>query len=461
MTVGADRSAYDSQQLGVLDDLLTAAARRLNVRDLFYQLSAVGSRLIPYDEIQLVVSSEGLVEECRYASTRDGAAAVITDPPEENILERNEPQLLDTLPGPDRGLGSGLRVPVRVDGRPVGTLALFSRRPQTYSPDDIAHAQRLANYLSVGLVHQRLAEKARDAVVERQRSADIEACAELLRTISDVLDIRTVFPRISEIAKKMLPHDALAMVFTDQGRHFVRQAVSPDDFPDPPVVTFKTPLPDDFIYADLSVGPLLPLEPADAFAPIIAAGYRSVLTVRIPAREQHITLAFWSKRPGAFEQRDLPVARRIADYIALSVSHEQLAEAVRQVADARARAERLEARVEMLSEELEAKTRIVGESAEWKDVLKRATQVAETDTTVLVTGESGTGKEIVARFIHRASARSKGPFVALNCAALPEQLLESELFGYERGAFTSAHQAKPGQIELAAGGCCFWTKSRK
>ena len=88
-------------------------------------------------------------------------------------------------------------------------------------------------------------------------------------------------------------------------------------------------------------------------------------------------------------------------------------------------------------------------------MLKKATQVAETDTTVLVTGESGTGKEVVARFIHRASARSRGPFVALNCAALPEQLLESELFGYERGAFTSAQQAKPGQIEIASGGVLF------
>ena len=74
---------------------------------------------------------------------------------------------------------------------------------------------------------------------------------------------------------------------------------------------------------------------------------------------------------------------------------------------------------------------------------------------MLLTGESGTGKEVVARFIHRASARKSGPFVALNCAALPEQLLESELFGYERGAFTGAQQAKPGQIELAAGGVLF------
>jgi transcriptional regulator with PAS, ATPase and Fis domain len=87
--------------------------------------------------------------------------------------------------------------------------------------------------------------------------------------------------------------------------------------------------------------------------------------------------------------------------------------------------------------------------------LKSATQVASTETTVLLTGESGTGKEVVARFIHRASSRRDGPFVAVNCAALPEQLLESELFGHERGAFTGAQQSKPGQIELAAGGVLF------
>ena len=88
-------------------------------------------------------------------------------------------------------------------------------------------------------------------------------------------------------------------------------------------------------------------------------------------------------------------------------------------------------------------------------VLRKATQVASTDTTVLVTGESGTGKEVVARFIHAASPRRSRPFIALNCAALPEQLLEAELFGYERGAFTGAHQAKPGQVELASGGVLF------
>jgi transcriptional regulator with PAS, ATPase and Fis domain len=97
----------------------------------------------------------------------------------------------------------------------------------------------------------------------------------------------------------------------------------------------------------------------------------------------------------------------------------------------------------------------VGASAAWREVIRRATQVAATEATTCLQGESGTGKEVIARFIHQLSPRWRGPFIAINCAALPEQLLESELFGFERGAFTGAQQSKPGQIELAAGGVLF------
>src|SRR5262245_57593274 len=99
--------------------------------------------------------------------------------------------------------------------------------------------------------------------------------------------------------------------------------------------------------------------------------------------------------------------------------------------------------------------RALGVSGAWHDVLNRARRVAATETTACLQGESGTGKEVVARYIHALSPRRRGPFVAINCAALPEQLLESELFGFERGAFTGAQQSKPGQIELAAGGVLF------
>jgi transcriptional regulator with GAF, ATPase, and Fis domain len=97
----------------------------------------------------------------------------------------------------------------------------------------------------------------------------------------------------------------------------------------------------------------------------------------------------------------------------------------------------------------------MGGAPAFLEALQQARKVAPSEATVLLTGESGTGKEIVARAIHHASPRGGGPFVAINCAALPETLIESELFGHERGAFTGADKLKRGRFELAAGGTLF------
>jgi DNA-binding NtrC family response regulator len=111
-----------------------------------------------------------------------------------------------------------------------------------------------------------------------------------------------------------------------------------------------------------------------------------------------------------------------------------------------------------LKEELEEKYRdlkIVGESPEVKEVLSTVSRVAKTNSTVLIIGESGTGKELVARAIHDLSGRADKRFVAVSCAALPETLFESELFGHEKGAFTGAIKSKEGRFELADGGTLF------
>jgi DNA-binding NtrC family response regulator len=98
---------------------------------------------------------------------------------------------------------------------------------------------------------------------------------------------------------------------------------------------------------------------------------------------------------------------------------------------------------------------IIGKSREMQEVYAKIEQIADTRTTVLVTGESGTGKELVARALHYNSSRKEKPFIAINCAALPETLIESELFGHERGAFTDAQVRKVGQFELADNGTLF------
>jgi formate hydrogenlyase transcriptional activator len=353
-------------------------------------------------------------------------------------------------------------LPLTTPRRRVGMLIAGSRERHTYDAEDVTFLSLVANQvalaiddtLNFGALQQALA-------LERERADNMAASDELLRALSTVLDMREVFPRVSEIVRRVLPHDRMTLAFHNRDGEAVIQAASDGSFALEDCVRIGAGFPADpngfVMFDDLDQETFEVVQPADFWDRARAAGFRSLLLIRRQARDQRFALAFWSTRRRAFNERDVPVARRIADHLAWAISHEQLAEAARQIAEARAHNERLEARVRSLTQALDARghDRVVGPSEQWKAVLKAAAQVSSTDTTVLLTGESGTGKEVVARFIHRASARKSGPFVALNCAALPEQLLEAELFGYERGAFTSAHQAKPGQIELAATGVLF------
>ena len=118
-----------------------------------------------------------------------------------------------------------------------------------------------------------------------------------------------------------------------------------------------------------------------------------------------------------------------------------------------------ELRSEKLLDDVRLTGRPVGQSPAWCEVLRKAIQVAATDTTTCLQGESGVGKEVVGRFIHRASPRRRGPFVAINCAALPESLLESELLGSSAAHSPERIWRSPDRSNWRRAGCCFLTKS--
>jgi transcriptional regulator with GAF, ATPase, and Fis domain len=453
-----------TDRLNALRDLSDAFAGPHEATDLFSTVCSIAGRVLPHDEARLVLFTGGVNDV--HVSMSTGSSGVTTgmSGPDSGIGPHTAEAGLFSVPLLGGATGSGVRAPVRVGTTVGGVLRLLSHRPREYTADDLAFVQLVADQVGGALARQQLSAVARDMALERERAANLETSEQLLHALANVLDIRQVFPRISEITRKVLPHDRLTMTFLDGQGACVMQAASNDIGPLAVRATGvdTSQLTDGYfrIVDDLTtyVKPGVTYDPPDHRERLIEAGYRSLLSICLSAREQRFFLQFWSKQGAAFRPAQVSIARRIAEHVALAVSHEQLAETARQAADARARAERLEARVRSLSDELDSRSgygRIVGTSEEWKNVLRAATQVAPTDTTVLLTGESGTGKEVVARFIHRASSRSRGPFVAVNCAALPEPLLESELFGYERGAFTGAGQTKPGQIELASGGVLF------
>jgi len=300
---------------------------------------------------------------------------------------------------------------------------------------------------------------------ERLRRERIETLDRLLSTMAEALDIRHIFAEVSDVVRGGLPHDILALTsWAEDGRSFRVYAMTGEPVDDP---TFWAPTlltederallhRDPYVVRDVEAE----IPPGSVRGRIFRRlGARSALRVPMPLGTGVFgSLFFLARDTYRFGEADLDFARRVADLLALALSHQRLAEAARRDAAARETAAQLEAQVATLTRELEARTghrRVVGHSAQWRDVLAHAARVAHTETTVLLTGESGTGKEVVARFIHQGSRRKHGPFVAINCAAIPDQLLESELFGHERGAFTGAIAAKPGRIEQASGGVLF------
>jgi DNA-binding NtrC family response regulator len=412
----------------------------------FRNLSALAALLIPHDEADLMLWSHGRSAVRWLLSTR--AADPIA---REEWSAPSEPEDVARLMTDEEarayGFAAGVRAPLRITCDTQGVLSLLTHRPRAYDDDTLPRAQTLADYIASVLCHEQAVSRMSE---------------NLLSTLADVLDIREVLPRVSEIVAAALPHDRMTVGFADGQDEFVTYAASNNDGPS--VERVKIPDYDQFaeggftLVRDLAQMPVPVTEPVDMREQLLASGYRSFLVAHTSTRFQQLNIGFWSKQRNALSIRDVPVARRVADLVGLVLSHQQLAEAERQMAEARARAERLELRAKSLAAELDLRSglgRAIGHSPEWTRVLRQATQVAATDTTALVQGESGTGKEVVARFIHRASSRKDGPFIAINCAALPEQLLESEVFGYERGAFTGAQQSKVGQIELASNGVLF------
>src|SRR5208283_4848635 len=163
-------------------------------------------------------------------------------------------------------------------------------------------------------------------------------------------------------------------------------------------------------------------------------------------------LLLGSTRPNAFHPDDLPLLNQVAMQLAIAIENQRAAIEI----------DALQQRLDEEKKYLEGETpshgslmEIVGESRALKQVLDQAATVAASDATVLILGETGTGKELVARAIHRLSRRQEKPFIKVNCAAIPTGLLESELFGHEKGAFTGAVVRKVGRLELADGGTLF------
>ena len=176
---------------------------------------------------------------------------------------------------------------------------------------------------------------------------------------------------------------------------------------------------------------------------LLGAETRSMMAAPIGSHDKALGAIFLAAAaPSCFTEEHLELVTAVGRISAIAINN------IRQIAS-------LERETDRLQASLHLSHQMIGDSAPVRDVYSTIAKVARVDTTALITGETGTGKELAARAIHFNSTRARRPFIAINCAALTEPLLESELFGHERGAFTGALAQKKGKLELADGGTVF------
>jgi transcriptional regulator with GAF, ATPase, and Fis domain len=358
------------------------------------------------------------------------------------------------------GFRSGVIVPMFGGGRVLGALGVTSFTPGMYAEAHVAVAKQIADLIAPFIQSTVLLHR------ERQRRRRLRALGTLTRVLATSLDARDIFGRLADGVKPILDFDVMgAVLISTSGRDLeLLAAAGPPDAQGPPE---RIPLEHYSFARRVEGGEAVVIQDAavelDPTLPgdrrIIDGGGRSCMIVPLRFGEEVGGGLYFGKRhPYWFDALDVEVATAIAAQVVVAVQHQRLAEEQRRLALAEVRAQKLEQRVATLREALDERygfDRIVGRAPSLKEALKLAARVATAETTVLLTGESGTGKELVARAVHLGSLRADGPFVTLNCAALPETLLESELFGHEKGAFTGADRQKPGRFELAAGGTLF------
>jgi formate hydrogenlyase transcriptional activator len=287
---------------------------------------------------------------------------------------------------------------------------------------------------------------------------------QMLRDVSHLLssnwDVTQVFPQVSARIRRVLQQEFASLALHDaETGLLVHQST---DFP-----LSKGLMPGVEVSAeDTPEGQAVELRKAMIFSKeqlrgfghesargMLAEGLQSLCCVPLvrPTGPLGVVL-LGSTRPDAFGAPDLDLIHQVAAQLAVAIENHR----------ATAEIEQLKQRLGEDRRYLEGESRsegqfpeIVGESAALKRVLDQAVTVSTSEATVLILGETGTGKELIAHAIHRLSRRKDGPFIKLNCAAIPTGLLESELFGHEKGAFTGAVSRKIGRVELADGGTLF------
>ncbi len=469
-------------RLALLLEISESIASHRDLDELFQDLADRLPRIVPFDYITLVLHDPArdvmrlhLLVDAEPGTIRAGLETPVDQSPGGYVWKTQDTLVVQDLSSEDRfptlkplfeenGIQSFCSIPLTTALRRLGAMGFGSKQRRDYQEAEIRFMQQVAKQVALAVDNVLHDESARAAQEQLRLERDhVQLLLDVNNAVVTHLNLDELFPAVSASLRKAVQHDGSALVLHDQETHRYRvhllsfatnestieEGVAKGDCKTPATIAFTTRKP---VIADKQQLDELAAE-SECVRHWVDEGMRGLCSVPLLFHDRALgALDLARSHDQAFSQDEIELLGEVAKQIAIAVEN---AAAYRQINDLK---ERLAKEKLYLEEEIRTEhgfEEIVGETSALRRVLKEVQTVAPTDSTVLIRGETGTGKELIARALHDLSPRRERTFVKLNCAAIPTGLLESELFGHERGAFTGAITQKIGRFELANEGTLF------
>jgi formate hydrogenlyase transcriptional activator len=477
----SDRNASDTAEcFRALLEISETIFQHRELSSLFHDLAQKLHRVIDFDILSFVlhdpernVMQVHIREGASLASVRPILELPVSESASGLVLATQEPLMIPSLADESRfprlreillqdGIQSLCLVPLSTVHHRLGTLGFGNLHPHEYGPEEIDLLERVARQVAVAVENalnsQRVQSYQQQIIRERDR---LRMLLDVTNAVVSKLEFRQLFEAISASFRKLLECEYVSLALYDPqtrrmtiraldfpgGKGFIQEEM---DFPlehTPAGRAFTSRQPQALNRFEME-------QMYPQLAQIVEAeGLRSGVSLPLLTSDKAIgTLNLASLRENAFSPEDVDFLRQVANQVALAVDNALAYHQIEQIKD------KLTEEKIYLEDEIRSEhnfDEMIGESPGWKRILAEISTVAPTNSTVLILGETGTGKELVARAIHNHSERRERTFVRLNCAAIPGGLLESELFGHEKGAFTGAIARRVGRFELAHRGTLF------
>ena len=471
---------HPRRQLEALLEVAESISQHRDLAALFHDLAERLHSVVDFDFLTLMLHDPTrnvmrlhILEARMPTPVKTGSEMAIESHPSGWVWQTQQPFVISDTEEEERfpeflqrlrevGVRSLAMVPLTTAQRRLGALGFGRLVPQRIVDGELQFMRRVASQVAVAVDNALNYEASQAYQAQLARKRDV---LQVLLEVNNVLvtsrELRELFRSIASSLARVIHHDYTSLSMLDPATGLLK--IHALDFPGRPsffqqdlmVPLNDTPSGQCFTASKplLARGEELDRFPSEAIRILRREGVQTICCVPLITQGRTLgTLNLASLRIDAFTPKDLELLQQVAAQIAIAVENALAFKQIDALKDKLAE-EKL-----YLEEEIRSEfnfEEIIGDSPALKRALSQVELVAPTGTAILVTGETGTGKELIARAIHNLSPRRERTFVKVNCAAIPSGLLESELFGHERGAFTGALNQKIGRFELADGGTLF------